>query len=362
VICTGAEPCVLHNGLNGPFTPPFAGNGFFTYEAGAVEVVSVETCGSTGFDTNILYWGSWNDPLDPGVSNDDCCDETNPNCDFYGIGADPSASCYDPNDPAPYPSCTCYDLPLAGDTLWGLVTNVPGAGDQLFITISKKATCGAGHIGSCCDTNDHDGDPSGCVENVAPADCTGPFDVWSGTLKCDSCACIPDCAGRECGSDGCGGICAPNNCDDGNLCTDDSCGTDGLCAHTNNTVACDDSLFCTVGDICGGGACNGTPNLCSDSIDCTHDACIEATDSCTHTADASLCDNALFCDGVEICDLTLGCLDGADPCDATQTCYEYKDHCFDNIIPTVSEWGLVILTLLLLTGAKVYFSRRQATA
>jgi len=36
--------------------------------------------------------------------------------------------------------------------------------------------------------------------------------------------------------------------------------------------------------------------------------------------------------------------------------------CMHNVIPTVSEWGLVVLTLLLLTGAKVYFGRRQATA
>ncbi len=32
----------------------------------------------------------------------------------------------------------------------------------------------------------------------------------------------------------------------------------------------------------------------------------------------------------------------------------------DEFIPTVSEWGLVVLALLLLVGAKVYFSRRRA--
>ena len=31
--------------------------------------------------------------------------------------------------------------------------------------------------------------------------------------------------------------------------------------------------------------------------------------------------------------------------------------CTREAIPTVSEWGLVILTLLLLTGAKIYFGR-----
>jgi hypothetical protein len=32
--------------------------------------------------------------------------------------------------------------------------------------------------------------------------------------------------------------------------------------------------------------------------------------------------------------------------------------CRHNAIPTVSEWGLVVMTLLLLTGAKIYFGRR----
>jgi len=36
--------------------------------------------------------------------------------------------------------------------------------------------------------------------------------------------------------------------------------------------------------------------------------------------------------------------------------------CTHIAIPTVSEWGLVVLTLLLLVGAKVYFGRRQSAA
>lgn len=36
--------------------------------------------------------------------------------------------------------------------------------------------------------------------------------------------------------------------------------------------------------------------------------------------------------------------------------------CLHNPIPTVSEWGIAVLTLLLLIGAKVYFGRRQAAA
>jgi hypothetical protein len=36
--------------------------------------------------------------------------------------------------------------------------------------------------------------------------------------------------------------------------------------------------------------------------------------------------------------------------------------CPHTAIPTVSEWGLVVLTLLLLTGAKVLFARRASSA
>jgi len=35
------------------------------------------------------------------------------------------------------------------------------------------------------------------------------------------------------------------------------------------------------------------------------------------------------------------------------------DTCSDVAIPTVSEWGMVVLTLLLLVLAKVYFGRRR---
>ena len=42
------------------------------------------------------------------------------------------------------------------------------------------------------------------------------------------------------------------------------------------------------------------------------------------------------------------------------TCSDIE--CLHTPIPTVSEWGLVILALSLLTGAKVYFGRRSETA
>ena len=53
--------------------------------------------------------------------------------------------------------------------------------------------------------------------------------------------------------------CAPGDdaaCDDGDACTTDRCGLDGLCAHP--PIDCDDGSACTA-DLCDGGACGHVP-------------------------------------------------------------------------------------------------------
>jgi len=44
------------------------------------------------------------------------------------------------------------------------------------------------------------------------------------------------------------------DCDDANVCTDDTC-VASVCQHTNNAAACNDGLFCTASDVCNGGSC-----------------------------------------------------------------------------------------------------------
>ena len=82
-----------------------------------------------------------------------------------------------------------------------------------------------------------------------------------------------------------------------------------------------------------GGCEPGVPVACGDGVACTNDACNEATDSCDNTPDNGACDNNLYCDGVETCDVTLGCQDGADPncgdgvrC-TVDACVEATDSC-----------------------------------
>jgi hypothetical protein len=69
------------------------------------------------------------------------------------------------------------------------------------------------------------------------------------------------------------------DCDDGNVCTTDSCNA-GSCANVPNSIACSDGDACTAGDVCSAGACAGTPLNCSDGDACTTDVCTAGV--CTH--------------------------------------------------------------------------------
>ena len=144
-VCTLDEPCVLENGLNGPFYGPFDAvyGGIFTYTAPAgVDAVSVELCGSTGVDQKIFFWGSCTDPADPGSNNDDCCDPASTACGAaYGASSDPSTSCFNQVGAPNYESCTCHDNPLPGDNCYMLQIRSPSDNGQVFIEINKKAAC-----------------------------------------------------------------------------------------------------------------------------------------------------------------------------------------------------------------------------
>ena len=82
--------------------------------------------------------------------------------------------------------------------------------------------------------------------------------------------CVPDCEGKECGPDGCGGTCG--ECDDQYLCTDDSCDeSTGKCLHV---FSCDDGNACTV-DSCDPdtGECEHQFISPDDGNPCTEDSC-----------------------------------------------------------------------------------------
>lgn len=97
--------------------------------------------------------------------------------------------------------------------------------------------------------------------------------------------CTPDCSGRQCGPDGCGGTCgawggtcagaaAPGACQ-----VAAACSAEGQCVHASQPqgVSCDDGRACTSGDACDGdGACRGADDLVLSCVP----AVVDAPDSC----------------------------------------------------------------------------------
>lgn len=65
----------------------------------------------------------------------------------------------------------------------------------------------------------------------------------------------------------------------------DRCDGAGVCERNDapDGTACDDGQFCTVGETCTAGACNGgAPRDCDDGLDCTVDTCDETADQCVN--------------------------------------------------------------------------------
>ncbi len=152
------------------------------------------------------------------------------------------------------------------------------------------------------------------------ADCPGSF----------SCTSIGDCApGNQCTTGDCvAGCCVfgVRNCDDGIVCTDDSCDNlrgcihaphcpdDGLvCNGAPGCIAlplgfggvvpfclpavplnCDDGSACTIDSCVEPGGCQHVPVDCDDGNPCTTDGCDPAT-GCTHTPIPGCCATAADC-------------------------------------------------------------------
>ncbi|NLX13754.1 MAG: hypothetical protein GXY44_08900 [Phycisphaerales bacterium] len=139
------------------------------------------------------------------------------------------------------------------------------------------------------------------------------------------------CPGQQCESD--------SDCDDGNLCTINTCGEDGQCVTTDKCgegEVCDpDTGTCLI-------VCVGDED-CDDGDMCTTDACIDGV--CEVTA-VVVCDEGLFCDSDtgecvecvvdEDCEEGEVCEDGACvpapvECDDENPCEDSGDLCNPNV-------------------------------
>ena len=228
---------------------------------------------------------------------------------------------------------------------------------------SKDTTCAtnlcAAQTGKCSlvsalDGKACDADGSVCTSGDA---CAAGLCKAGATVDCDdknlcttdSCDAKTGCAhaNNTLGCDADGSVCTQNDactagvckqgvyldCEDNNVCTDDSCDAKLGCVNANNTAACNDGSACTSGDVCAGAKCAGKAVTCDDKDPCTADSC-DAAKGCVatqlaETADCSadgkswclagkcvvkaVCGNGVV-EGTEGCDA--GGLNGGGACDA----------------------------------------------
>ncbi len=102
-------------------------------------------------------------------------------------------------------------------------------------------------------------------------------------------------------------LCADDDCDDDNVCTDDHCNPAQGCEHTDNTSACSDNNPCTIDDVCADSVCVSGTNVC----DC------ETSTDCADKNDANLCNGDLVCENTKcVVDVNtiVSCAEAPDPC------------------------------------------------
>ena len=152
-----------------------------------------------------------------------------------------------------------------------------------------------------------------------PVDCG-----YCGDGICSLCAgsgeslqtCPADCKGGDAGT------CKSIVCDDGNVCTSESCVAGQGCVYAPAAGPCSDGDACTSGDACSAGEClPGAATECDDGNPCTADGC-DKSKGCTHPAASAgaPCSDGNVCTQGDAC-AAGACLPGtATDCDDGDVC------------------------------------------
>lgn len=351
---------------------------WFDYTATCTGRLFVDTCDGVGLDTRIAVYSGCACPAsgDPLACNDDS-----------GASDEMSDPDMDPDlcnqlGGSPFESATrnqvvlgsCYKIRVGSFS-----STSPSAGvDELYIECESK--------GACCDL------AGACTPGQIPAECSGSFFIGA---NCDTESCCiagvcselaPVCCeaiggtpggpGSSCGFCGNGVVDCGEECDGGPCCT-------GSCTYAAPGTECRPvSDVCDAAEFCSGTSAdcpaNGysSGNLCRTVMgDCdAPESCDGSGPACPPDGylsgnmcrpPAGPCDLAEFCDGSE-----------ADcPPDATITTCQDDDGCCPNgcdsgndndcgppVIPTVSEWGLMVLVLIGLIAGTFLFRKRPELA
>ena len=174
---------------------------------------------------------------------------------------------------------------------------------------------GAGNL------NCNDGNP--CTDDLCEAG--GGCKYVDNSIECNDGN--PCTTGDKCSNSACQGT-GNLDCDDKNICTNDSCSPEKGCTHDANDNPCNDGDACTTGDICGDGFCKGPGKLeCDDSNPCTDDDC-DANSGCTHDNNTAVCDDNNECTTGDKCNQGACIGAGSLECDDGNPCT--KDICLPN--------------------------------
>jgi len=254
-------------------------------------------------------------------------------------------------------------------------------------------------VGVCCDRTPGGGEV--CEEFVIPEDCSGEFQEWTLGTSCDGIVC-QEATGACCDtSPGGGGTCTDDvligDCSGdlqqwtvSTLCSDIVCqevSSGACCDRTPGQGSCLDATIiseCTgpnevwsVGTNCNQVACDEIEGACCDNF--SGNCFVSTIDNCTGS-------DATWTEGVTcaetVCTAATGaCCDTGsnDPtvatcttttlavCDCTKCTWTRSASCIDilcdanfQVIPTASEWGILVLALALLVAAKVHSRVAQA--
>ncbi|OGJ17903.1 hypothetical protein A3K73_04680 [Candidatus Pacearchaeota archaeon RBG_13_36_9] len=209
----------------------------------------------------------------------------------------------EPNENCPADSISCTDTmcyePICVNGCWQQAVPL-GANDESCVP--PRFCDGSGKCVQCtnsagCSANQE------CIDGVC-------FDKKACLTNSECSALTNTCSIGRCNSS--------NNCEIAFNSTSDICrqstgfcdlaetcsGNSGQCPadlFKPEGTSCDDSLWCTTGDICISGKCKGSGRDCLDSIKCTVNTCNENTDQCTSTPDNNLCQKWEYCDPVNDC-------------------------------------------------------------